>query len=272
MERFKFLSRDKRSIFKFEGFGRFGDEVLQRVQSLATAGFGPSAEAAGDGMIRYQFIPGTLIGASEVSNDLLEHIARYCAFRKPEFAVREQSTQLAEMFRFNLNQAFDIDWNFDPELLATKHPVLVDGRMQPHEWIRSTDGTLVKVDGCTHGDDHFFPGPTDIAWDLAGAIVEWNLDADATEFLLASFHCLTGDDPRPRISIFCLAYTVFRLAYCKMAKTTVLESSEDAPILRHAIARYRSQAERQLALFQHSSMQGIAAPGLGVPNLSNAAE
>ena len=26
-----------------------------------------------------------------------------------------------------------------------------------------------------HGDDHFFPGPTDIAWDLAGTIVEWEL-------------------------------------------------------------------------------------------------
>src|SRR5207302_4552914 len=84
------------------------------------------------------------------------------------------------MFRFNLHQAFDIDWDFDPALLATKNPVLVDGRMQPHEWIRSKDGTIIKVDGCTHGDDHFFPGPTDIAWDLAGAIVEWSLDRKST--------------------------------------------------------------------------------------------
>jgi hypothetical protein len=93
------------------------------------------------------------------------------------------------------------------------------------------------------------------------------LNADATEFLLARFRHLTGDDPRPRVSVFSLAYTVFRLAYCKMAKTTVLESAEDAPILRRAIARYRSQAERQLALFQHSSTHRTM-PALRTPNLS----
>jgi len=270
MERVKFLSRDKTSIFKFEGFGRFGDQVLHRDHCLAQAGFGPPAEAAGDGMIRYQFIPGTLLDATQVSHFLLEHIAQYCAFRRSEFSVPEEPSQVAEMFRFNLHQAFDIDWDFDPALLATKNPVLVDGRMQPHEWIRSKDGTIIKVDGCTHGDDHFFPGPTDIAWDLAGAIVEWNLDAAATEFLLASFHRLTGDDPRMRIEIFTLAYSVFRLAYCKMAKTTVLES-DDEPILQSTIANYCAQAERQLLTLQHSSTQRTL-PTLRVPNLSGVAD
>ncbi|HKN37026.1 MAG TPA: hypothetical protein VJX16_27600 [Terriglobales bacterium] len=270
MERFKFLSCDKTSVLKFEGFGRFGDAILHRARYLARAGFGPSAEPAGDGMIRYQFIPGILLHRTEVSNTLLERIAHYCAFRKSEFSVPVQPTQIAEMLRFNLSQAFDIDWDFDPELLATKNPVLVDGRMQPHEWIRSTDGDVIKVDGCTHGDDHFFPGPTDIAWDLAGAIIEWNLDAKATEYLLATFHRLSGDDLRPRIPIFTVAYTVFRLAYCKMARTTLLES-DDEPVLRRAIAYYRAQGERRLLKLQDNCTPPIRRTRR-FPNYSSAAD
>jgi hypothetical protein len=269
MERFKFLSRDEASILKFEGFGRFGEEVLHRAQRLAGAGFGPSAEDAGDGMIRYSMVPGNLLESADLSTAVLDRIAQYCAFRKREFSVPEQPSQLAEMFRFNLLQAFEIDLNFDAEVLASKNPVLLDARMQPHEWIRQPDGRVVKVDACTHGDDHFFPGPTDIAWDLAGAIVEWNLDADAAEFLLARYHRLAGDDPRPRISVFTLAYLLFRLAYCRMAKTTVFES-DDELALQRAISRYRALAEPRLADFQTSRI--AVATKLGFPNYSRAAD
>lgn len=117
-------------------------------------------------------------------------------------------------------------------------------------------------------DDHFFPGPTDIAWDLAGAIVEWSLGAEATEFLLASFHRLTGEDPRPRIPVFSLAYTVFRLAYCKMARTTVLESADEL-LLQRAIGKYCAQARRLLCALQHRSTQPTL-PGLRIPDLSAA--
>ena len=42
--------------------------------------------------------------------------------------------------------------------------------LAPHEWLRLDDGNVRKTDAIAHGDDHLFPGPTDIAWDLAGAI------------------------------------------------------------------------------------------------------
>ena len=37
----------------------------------------------------------------------------------------------------------------------------------------------MKVDAAAHGDDHGFPGPVDVAWDLAGAVVEWELGGAA---------------------------------------------------------------------------------------------
>lgn len=117
--------------------------------------------------------------------------------------------------------------------------------MLPHEWLRARDGRLVKVDGVTHGDDHFLPGPTDIAWDLAGIIVEWNLGSDARERLLAEYRARSGDDARARIDGYVLAYTLFRLGYVKMAAGAMRGSDEEARLLRD-YQRYRSALQRQV--------------------------
>ena len=46
--------------------------------------------------------------------------------------------------------------------------------MQPHEWIRTTSG-WIKTDALDHHNDHLLPGNQDIAWDIAGAAVEFGL-------------------------------------------------------------------------------------------------
>ena len=246
MERLKFLSADRNRLFKFEGFGQFGSNVLERASVLSQANFGPQAENAGDGMISYSVIQGARPTPSEVSSELLQQLAEYCAFRAREFSWHEPvSSQLGEMTQFNLQSQFGVAADFSPELLQTANPVLVDGRMQPHEWALSKQ-QLIKMDGTTHGDDHFFPGPTDIAWDLAGTIVEWSLDQSATNFLLQRFQQASGDDTRSRIDHFLLAYAVFRLGYCSMALTTVIGTSEEARLVA-AYERYERVALSSLA-------------------------
>jgi thiamine kinase-like enzyme len=95
------------------------------------------------------------------------------------------------------------------------------------------------VDSGSHGDDHFFPGATDIAWDLAGAIVEWRMsDRQAREFLDLYRHA-TGDDASARIDSFIKAYAVFRAAYCMMAANAMSGSQEQARLHR-AAAGYRA--------------------------------
>jgi hypothetical protein len=245
MERLKFLSADRKRLFKFEGFGRFGKEVLDRANRLAEAGFGPATEDAGDGMLSYAVVPGRHPLRRDVDRNVLQRVAEYCAFRVRAYPHEGKCTsQLGEMVCFNLEAEFGPLLNFSPELLHTENPVLVDGRMQPHEWIVREDGILIKADGTTHGDDHFFPGPTDIAWDIAGAIVEWRLDENAREFLLERYFRASGDDLRNRIDAFLLAYAMFRVAYCGMALTTVAGTSE-APRLEAAHERYwKLAAER----------------------------
>ena len=103
--------------------------------------------------------------------------------------------------------------------------------MQPHEWLLSKDGKLLKTDSGSHGDDHFFPGPTDIAWDLAGAIVEWQMNDQQTTEFLDRYRRASGDDASARIDGFIKAYTVFRLAYCLMA-ANAMNGSDEQPRLQ----------------------------------------
>ena len=246
MERVKFLSRDGTRLYKFEGLGAMGEAVQQRSRLVDHAGFGCSVSDAGDGLSCYALAKATPMTAEDVDPIVLNRMAHYCAFRASEFGVDGVAESLAEMLRFNISREFEIELNLNLDVLQPSRLLVVDGRMQPHEWLRTEDGILLKTDASTHGDDHFFPGPTDIAWDLAGAAVEWNLHPNALEFLLACFARLSGNDLRRTLPAFMLAYSVFRLAWCKMAMTTSMASSEQLR-LRTAYRRYRNVTVRQMS-------------------------
>jgi hypothetical protein len=186
------------------------------------------------------------MSSAKISEHALERIAEYCAFRLSEFRIdNDHFNSLPDMLASNLAREFQVELSSDWPMPGTDTPVLVDGRMQPHEWIFLPDGRMLKTDGASHGDDHFFPGPTDIVWDLAGASAEWNLSHDAESFLLSRFHRLTGKDPKPSFSVFKLAYAVFRVAWCKMAATTAPGTAEEIR-LRAAYARYSACVREQL--------------------------
>jgi hypothetical protein len=248
MERLKFLSPDRRQFFKFEGMGPIGSEVRERAFALAAAGFSPAVADAGDGFLSYQTINGRRLQKQNVSSTLLERIARYCSFRVSQFACPPgNDSELRHMLEFNVQQEFGRELKMRPGQLSSENPLLVDGRMQPYEWIAPTSGELVKTDAISHGDNHFFPGPCDIAWDLAGTVAEWDLGAEATQFLLRKFRQFSGIDVSRRIRDYMLAYCVFRLGFCKMAMSTASGSAEESR-LDLAYVRYRARAERLLDL------------------------
>ena len=218
-----------------------------RARTLAAGGFGCAIEDVGDGFSRYPVIDGRSLHSSDVSASILERIARYCAFRSAEFRVEHGTPEpLAEMLRVNLLREFQCEIDFDPELLRSQNMVVVDGHMNPHEWLGTANGRLLKTDSATHGDDHFFPGPTDVAWDIAGAALEWNLHRDALDFLLSQYRLLTGEDLRQRLQIFLITYAVFRLAWCKMALPTEARTEEEFR-LAQAYRYYRGHIETRLA-------------------------
>jgi hypothetical protein len=261
MERLKFLSSDRKTLFKFEGMGPIGAGIRSRAFALADAGFSPPVSDAGDGFLAYATLEGRPLRKEDLSASLLERFAQYCAFRVSEFRCERSASStpndLREMLEFNVQQEFGRQLKLGPpDDLACTDPVLVDGRMQPYEWIGAGSGEFIKTDAISHGDNHFFPGPCDIAWDLAGAAVEWQLGADELEFLSGKFARASGTQISRKIAPYMLAYCIFRLGFCKMAMSTVRGSSEERR-LEHAYGYYRRRAEQ--SLFQVAAAQsGLA--------------
>jgi len=246
MERLKVVVAEGKSLLKFDGLGRFGHQVRERADSLFRAGFGPAVEDAGDGLSAYCLIPGKPLNRGDVSTSVLERMAAYCAFRASAFRTSGgERSPLPEMVRHNLKQELNQDWSAAPESLESSNCIISDGRMQPEEWICTPTGELLKVDAGTHGDDHFMPGPVDIAWDLAGTIVEWNLDRDAQTFFVTTFNRLSGDNPEARLPAFVIAYAAFRLAYSEMAQLALQFSSEQ-PRWQRARQFYLGKLMREL--------------------------
>lgn len=245
MECAKFWSPDRMSVFKFDGLGWLGSQVRHRSQIIHEAGFGPSVDNAADGMSCYEFVAGRVLDPTDLSTLVLDRIAEYCAFRISEFRSHGASDgSFDEMVRFNFSQEMGRDWPFMSDTFGSHREVIADGRMAPHEWIECAHGRLVKVDGSRHGDDHFFPGPTDIAWDLAGAIVEWNMQPQAERYFLQRFHEMSGVTP-DNVPAFQLAYSVFRASYCTMASMATGVESEKSRLQR-AHSFYREKIEASL--------------------------
>ena len=244
LEMAKFLSADRKLFYKFEGFGHFGGDIGKRASALAAAGLGPEYLGNASGFGIYRVSPGRRLAARDLSPLLLRHLATYCAFRMREFKADDsQPSAIDEMAGWNWSLEFGESGDaleFGP--IEVEHRVYCDAHMMPHEWLELPDGRLLKLDGASHGDDHFFPGPCDIAWDLAGTIVEWELSGREAEQFLEEYRSLSGDDARRRLPPYLRAYVSFRLGWCKMA-ALASAGSFDEPLLWRDFERYRRYAE-----------------------------
>lgn len=243
LERLKYLSCDGRQLFKFEGLGRWGAAARERAQQVAAAGFGPPVVDAGNGFLAYERIAGRPLAQADLSRSLLERLADYCAFRVAAFPAGDaDGAGVMEMTRYNSTEV--LGRALEP-LLRVERPVIADARLMPHEWIQPVDGAALKVDAAAHGDDHFFPGPTDIAWDLAGVMVEWQLDEEARRDFLARYQRASGDHAERRLPAFLVAYLVYRAAYMKMAAGATPRVAETRRLLGE-YRRYRRMLRSEL--------------------------
>jgi hypothetical protein len=254
MERLKFLSKDGSQLFKFEGIGRFGGAVLDRAVQVHQNGFGPEPLGREEGFSVYQMVRGRTLRSADADSSVLKRLAEYCAFRSCTMRVPVHATpELQTMLRFNAHEEFGATISNEISELRIERPVVADGRMLPHKWINA-DGTLLKVDASAHGDDHFFPGPTDIAWDLAGTIVEWGLNYSKSRYFLHCYRQLSNDNVDHRLPAYLLAYSVFRMAYCKMAAAASRGIQEEPRLVRD-YHRYRAHAQQYIEQATNASLQ-----------------
>lgn len=219
-------------LWKFAGLAHYGRARLRRACELASAGFVPQSLGLRNGFLLTRWIEGT--PARAIDDRLLDAMARYLAFLSERYDTGRQSNpgRLVEMIQVNTGM----------ECAPPPHEgtqVAVDGRMLPQEWIQ-TDAGWIKTDALDHHDDHFFPGCQDIAWDIAGAAVEFRFDAQA---LAERFLRLRPDRTLlSRLPFYRTAYLAYRIGYATLAMET-LGDSPDARRFAALRLRYTAALE-----------------------------
>ena len=248
-ERRKYLSRDGASLSKFAGLGRRGRERLKRAEALAAAGFAPEPEGLHDGFLTTAFLRGRPLRRDDP--EALPRAAAYIGWlgRQARTGGAVQGDELFVMVERNVELALGADAKprLDPwrRRLAGAPEVEVDGRMSPFEWLR-VDEIVFKTDGVDHGDDHFLPGSTDIAWDVAGFATEWGLGEEACGDFAAKAARQAGDARLPdRLPFYQAAYLALRTGWTEIA-ASAMPAGADRRGLRRMHARYRAGLQRAL--------------------------
>ncbi|HVZ33458.1 MAG TPA: hypothetical protein VG963_13590, partial [Polyangiaceae bacterium] len=205
------------ALIKFIGQAPYADAPLSRGQLLAEAGFCPELRPHGWGYVAQRWVEGCPLRAPVTNPRHLHRLLDYLVFRSRHCRAEDAEVmQLQRMLQVNVAEALGCE--LPSELrLEVEHPVYADARLGAEEWIETAHGELIKVDACDHGDDHFFPGPCDSAWDIAGAILEWQLEDTRARELCVEYRRQTGDDVACRLAPYLLAYTAARLARVDMA-------------------------------------------------------
>lgn len=235
-------------LMKFEGLGRYGRRRMRRAERLAGAGFCPAPESFADGFLVSRFVGGRTATAADAGPPLLEAMASYLAHLRLNFAHPEEADPgpLREMIQVNLAEGLGCEtpaWLRKPPPRAPA--VEIDGRMLPHEWI-AAGGGYVKTDALDHHDDHFLPGRQDIAWDVAGACVEFDLTAEQSGYLMDRYREKSaGDDVSARLPFYLGSYLAYRLGYCSLA-AGALAGEPDGNRLATLASRYARRLRREL--------------------------
>lgn len=241
-------------LAKFAGLGDYGRQKLERARVLAEAGFSPDVVGLAYGFLLYRFVEdGRPMAASNLSPALLARMVDYYAFLAQRFSRPPASRfdSLAQLVQVNAGALPGVDaasfvdaWRPWAASIDARPLVLLDGRPQPHEWLRvgGPDGAaFVKTDSADHFRDHTLVGEQNILWDLAGACEEWEMNADARGRLMDLWEESSGDrQARRLLDFYRAAYLAFRLAALHYA----VHSTDDGDIradLQHAEWQYRQR-------------------------------
>ena len=173
-------------LLKFSGWD---EGKLARARRLHPAGFTPEPLALRHGMLLERW------EAGDGGTPPIEHLARYLAFRAAELAADGAGASLLElhqMARQNIAEALGEEeatailapWHEKgaAALQGRVRPVHVDARLHRWEWLKTSGGWL-KTDAIDHSEAHDLVGPQDVAWDVAGAVAEFDLGEAEAEAL-----------------------------------------------------------------------------------------
>jgi hypothetical protein len=262
-ERRKYLlypTESRPLLLKFAGFGRYGESLYDRAVLLAQVDSHPPAVGLHDGFLATQFIRGAPMRPADIDESFLDHVVRHLAWlrRAPATAEPMSQEEWMQMIEVNVHEGLGPQWaerlRRSGLAVPAGNPTMgfTDGRMLLHEWLRTPEG-YVKTDSVDHYADHFSPGCSDSAWDVAACFVEWGLSPSMQGRLVDRYIDATGDTGLPkRLPFYRVAYLAHRLGYAAMAAETLGRESADGRRFETLAAGYArllkqrlSQRERQ---------------------------
>jgi hypothetical protein len=253
LERRKFLfgAASGRWLAKFAGLGGEGSRKAEQARALAAAGFTP--ELAG---LRHGFLVEAWLDQARPLDPercdrgwLLEHLARYLAFRARRFPASWQdgasTAELLDMARINTAELFDASTTAMlherlgglAAMAPPGVPIAVDGRLHAWEWLLTPQGRLLKTDAVDHARGHDLVGCQDVTWDLAGAQLELGLSDHETAWLARAVERLGGRPVAPaRLAWHRACYAAFQAGLWSLGDG--LDREDRRRISAHAL-RYR---------------------------------
>ncbi|CAO3436144.1 hypothetical protein [Azospirillum endophyticum] len=229
-ERRKFLLRTAKGswLLKFAGLGRTGKMAFKRARTLHAAGFTAEPLALRHGILAERWLEDAS-PLTEGTTEAVDRLGAYLAFRATRFPASPDSgatlPDLLTMARQNIAEALGdttaktLDgWTPDrlAELEAGLHRVVTDNRLHRWEWLRLPDGRLMKTDALDHAAAHDLIGCQDVAWDVAGGIVEFDLSQAQAETLCQRVEEAVPLDRR-LVAFYLPCYIAFQIGYWTFA-------------------------------------------------------
>jgi hypothetical protein len=262
--RLKFLagSGGERILLRFAGLGMIGERKLAMARAMHGAGFAPEPLGLAHGFLAERWHENAGLDPSERP---LREIAAYIGARARLFPAAESEGasigQLFAMTRRNVEVALGTEasarlahWEQRLASLAGRvSRVRTDNRMDAHKWLRLPGRRLLKTDALDHHCAHDLVGAQDIAWDVAGAAVEFDLDPRERRFLAAEAGRAARRLVDPELlDLMTLAYLAFRLGEARLTCLEAASASYERRLRQLLLERSSPSKPRESAFGGHA--------------------
>jgi hypothetical protein len=242
------------------GEGSAVEATREALAARARAGWTPEPLDAMDGLIALPWVEGAPLRRDDGDPVTLAQIGRYIReVAGPCLLPAEQETalrRLEEILYWNTWESLGEEraaqtrsWARTAVELCGTGPIASygDGRLAPWEWRRAPTGSLLKLDGVGHDVDHTAVGRQSLLWDVAGAMVEWELDiAEARPLLDTACTGMPAALPPALLDFYRMAHAAFRLGQCRLCADMCSGWPQEQARLWQAAATYRRVLERLL--------------------------
>ncbi|MGK9054578.1 hypothetical protein [Neorhizobium petrolearium] len=263
MEKRKFLMEAEGRAWhaKFAGLCGSDTDKARRGSLLSEAGFVPKIAGTCYGFIVEEWVPGASPDRTGMDRRrLVEHLGRYLGFRArhlPAPGGGASIDDLCHMAVFNIGEAAGSETAEEVRRLIGSpgrfrgrlHRVDTDNRLHPWEWLMTADGRLMKTDALDHNAAHDLVGCQDIAWDVAGACVEFDLSIEernrVAELVAREADCDLREDV---LAVFEACYLGFQIGLWSQARARAggQEAARIESHIKRCLGRLRRPARNDI--------------------------